>query len=176
MFIRKLYKKIKNELQSMFFSKECLARKAGVVMGNNNEIMSRFWSSEPYLIEIGNDCQITAGVKIFTHGGAKVARIIEPRFDVFGKVKIGDNVYIGNNALIMPGVTLGSNILVAAGSVVTKSFMDNVVIGGNPAHVLSSIEEYYAKNKRYNMNTKGLNRKYKKAILLMADDLCFIKK
>ena len=37
-------------------------------MGNNNEIMSRFWSSEPYLIEIGNDCQITAGVKIFTHG------------------------------------------------------------------------------------------------------------
>ena len=117
-------------------------------MGNNNEIMSRFWSSEPYLIEIGNDCQITAGVKIFTHGGAKVARIIEPRFDVFGKVKIGDNVYIGNNALIMPGVTLGSNILVAAGSVVTKSFMDNVVIGGNPAHVLSSIEEYYAKNKR----------------------------
>ena len=109
-------------------------------------------------------------------GGAKVARIIEPRFDVFGKVKIGDNVYIGNNALIMPGVTLGSNILVAAGSVVTKSFMDNVVIGGNPAHVLSSIEEYYAKNKRYNMNTKGMNRKDKKAILLMADDLCFIKK
>lgn len=109
-------------------------------------------------------------------GGAKVARIIEPRFDVFGKVKIGDNVYIGNNALIMPGVTLGSNILVAAGSVVTKSFMDNVVIGGNPAHVLSSIEEYYDKNKRYNMNTKGMNRKDKKAILLMADDLCFIKK
>ena len=47
------------------------ARKAGVSMGSGNEIMSRFWSSEPYLIEIGDNCQITNGVKFFTHGGVK---------------------------------------------------------------------------------------------------------
>ena len=51
-------------------------------------------------------------------GGAKVARYKYPKFDVFGKVKIGNNVYIGNNALIMPGVSIGNNVLVAAGSVV----------------------------------------------------------
>ena len=151
------------------------ARKAGVSMGSGNEIMSRFWSSEPYLIEIGDNCQITNGVKFFTHGG-KVARVIEPRFDCFGKVKIGSNVYIGNNALIMPGVTIGDNVLVAAGSVVTKSFAGNVVIGGNPARVLSSFEDYYDKNKKYNMNTKGMNPSEKKAVLMAASEECFISK
>ena len=43
-------------------------------------------------------------------GGAKVARIIDPTFDCFGKVKIGNNVYIGTNSLIMPGVTIGNNV------------------------------------------------------------------
>lgn len=47
------------------------ARKAGVIIGNGNQFLSNFWSSEPYLIEIGDDCQITAGVKFFTHGGGK---------------------------------------------------------------------------------------------------------
>ncbi len=76
----------------------------------------------------------------------------------------------------MPGVTLGDNILVAAGSVVTKSFASNVVIGGNPAHVLSTIDDYYNKNKMYNMNTKGMNSADKKAVLLAADAGCFISK
>lgn len=49
-------------------------------MGKDNQFLSNFWSSEPYLIEIGDNCQITAGVKFFTHGGAKVARIIDPTF------------------------------------------------------------------------------------------------
>lgn len=45
--------------------------------------------------------------------------------------KIGSNVYIGNNALIMPGFTIGDNVLFAAGSVVTKSVPDNVVVVGS---------------------------------------------
>lgn len=76
----------------------------------------------------------------------------------------------------MPGVTLGDNILVAAGSVVTKSFPSNVVIGGNPAHVLSSFKDYYNKNKPFNMNTKGMNPADKKAVLMAADACRFIHK
>lgn len=76
-------------------SVEKLAEKAGVVFGENNSFASCFWSSaEPYLIKIGSNCQITADVKIFTHGGSKVARTIYPKFDCFGKVEIGDNVYV----------------------------------------------------------------------------------
>lgn len=56
-------------------------------------------------------------------------------------VTIGDNCWIGGNAIINPGVTLGNNVVVASGAVVTKSFGDNVVIGGNPARILKIIEE-----------------------------------
>lgn len=53
----------------LFWSLEKQARYAGVTIGVNNFISSHFWSSEPYLIFIGNNNQITADVKIFTHGG-----------------------------------------------------------------------------------------------------------
>lgn len=60
-------------------------------------------------------------------GGGGAVRSKYPKFDTFGKVVIGDWVYIGTNALIMPGVTIGNNVLVAAGSVVTKSVPPGVV-------------------------------------------------
>lgn len=135
-------------------SVEKLAEKAGVVFGENNSFASCFWSSaEPYLIKIGSNCQITADVKIFTHGGSKVARTIYPKFDCFGKVEIGDNVYIGNNSLIMPGVTIGSDVLIAAGSVVCHSVPSGVVVGGNPARIICKVEEYIERNKPYNLDT-----------------------
>ena len=51
-----------------------------------------------------------------------------------------NNVWIGGSAIVVPGVTLGDNVVVAAGAVVTKSFPDNVVIGGNPARVIKEIQ------------------------------------
>lgn len=101
---------------------------------------------------------------------------MHPEFDVFGKVSIGDYVYIGSGSLIMPGVTIGDNVLIAAGSVVTKSVPSGVVVAGNPARIISSIEEYYERNKSYNLGTKGLNSKLKKKALMEADEQMFIKK
>ena len=115
-----MFQKIKSIYRRFFWSHEKRARAEGVEIGNNNFIASSFWSSEPYLIKIGNYCQITAGVKIFTHGGGQAIRYKYPDFDAFGKVVIGDYVYIGNNALIMPGVNIGDHVIVAAGSVLTK--------------------------------------------------------
>ncbi len=153
------------------------AELAGVKVGHGNEFHSRFWSAaEPYLITIGDNCQITKDVKIFTHGGAKVVRYKSPRFDCFGKVRIGNNVYIGNNALIMPGVTIGDNVLVAAGSVVCNSLPDGVVAGGNPAKIICTVEEYYIKNLPFNTDTKGLDAEAKKRILLSLPEEKFIHK
>jgi len=56
-------------------------------------------------------------------------------------ITIGHNCWIGANATICPGITLGNNVVVGAGAVVTKSFKDNVVIGGVPARVLREIHE-----------------------------------
>lgn len=152
-----------------FYSYEVLAKKAGVKMGVDNFIASRFWSSEPYLITIGSHCQITEGVRFFTHGGGASVRHIDPKFDCFGKIRVGDYVYIGCNSLIMPGVILEDNVLVAAGSVVTKSVHKGLVVGGNPAKVLCTIEEYMLKNEQYNLRTKGLSVMEK---MHMIDNIC----
>lgn len=163
-------------MQSLYLTKEQQARKAGVRIGGGNFISSSFWSSEPYLITIGNHCQITDDVKFFTHGGAGAARKKYPKFDTFGKIVIGDYVYIGNNSLIMPGVTIGNNVLVAAGSVVTKSIPDNLVVGGNPAKIICTIEEYTEKNMQYNTDTKGLCTSDKYKFLMSMSESKFIKK
>lgn len=152
------------------------AERAGVKFGKDNHFFSPFWSSEPYLITIGDRCQITKGVKIFTHGGSHVLRSEIPDFDCFGKVCIGDDVYIGNNVLIMPGVHIGSNVLIAAGSVVCHSVPNNVVIGGNPARILSTIDEYKQKNLPYNTGTKFFSGKKKKLFLLSLPEDKFIQK
>ena len=102
--------------------------------------------------------------------------MIEPNFDCFGKVKIGSNVYIGTNSLIMPGVTVGDNVLIAAGSVVTNSVPSNVVIGGNPAHIICTFDDYYQKHKRYNVDTKQLTPSEKREVLLSLEDYKFIRK
>ena len=112
----------------------------------------------------------------FSDGLGAVARVIDPNFDCFGKVKIGSNVYIGTNSLIMPGITVGDNVLIAAGSVVTHSVPSNVVIGGNPAHIICSFEDYYQKNQKYNVGTKELSPGEKRKVLSNLGEEKFIKK
>ena len=99
-----------------------------------------------------------------------------PDFDVFGKVIIGDWVYIGTNSLIMPGVTIGDGSLIAAGSVVTKSVPSGVVVGGNPARIITTVEKYIEQNVRYNLNSKKLTSKEKRGLLLSISDDKFVKK
>lgn len=158
------------------WSLEKQARYTGVKMGKNNFIASHFWSSEGYLISIGDYCQITNGCKIFTHGGGNAVRSMYPHFDCFGKVSLGNYIYVGNNVLIMSGVTVGNNVLIAAGSVVTKSILDNVVVGGNPAKILCSLATYLEHNIKYNLDSKGMDAEKKKKFLLSLPKEKFIRK
>lgn len=159
-----------------FWSDTKIARYKGVNIGKNSIVTGVSFGSEPYLISIGDNVRITDGTKIFTHGGARVLRNKYPNFDFFGKVIIGNNVYIGNNCLILPGVTIGSNVLLAAGSVVTKSIPDNSVVGGNPAKLLSSLNDFEEKILPYNVGTKGMSKSQKKLYLLSLSNSEFIKK
>ena len=175
--IYSLVASISRSYKKTFWTKERQARDAGVSLGRENFIDSRFWEpAEPYLIKIGNGCQITRGVLFFTHGGAGAVRKRYPEFDTFGKIVVGDYVYLGCNSLVMPGVTIGNNVIVAAGSVVTKSIPDNVVVGGNPARFICTIEEYIKRNMKYNTATYGMKKNGKKAYLLSLDEDKFIKK
>ena len=85
-------------------------------------------------------------------------------------------MYIDNNAKIMPGVTVGDNVLIAAGSIVTKSIPSNVVVAGNPARFICSIEDYIERNKKYNTDSKGLSAEEKKRLLLSLEESKFIMK
>ena len=171
-----MFSKLKSIYNRLFLTPEKYARHIGVTIGKNCLIDTRNWSSEPYLITIGNNVQVTRGVSIHTHGGGNAVREKHPDFDVFGKVVIEDWAYIGAHSQIMPGVTIGRGALVAAGSIVTKSVAPGTVVGGNPARYICTVEEYYERSKKYNLSTKGLSQTEKRNILLNAPDNKFLKK
>lgn len=160
----------------LFATPEKYARHLGVKIGRCCFIETRNWSSEPYLVKIGDHVALTRGVSIHTHGGGRIVRKEHPDFDIFGKVVIEDWAYIGAFSQILPGVTVGEGALVAAGSVVTKSVAPHTVVGGNPARFICTTEEFYEHNKKYNIGTKGLTKRQKEKLLLSLPDDKFIKK
>lgn len=174
--IKYVFKRIDYFFWRYVMPPEKYARHIGVTIGEGCFISTREWSTEPYLITIGSYVQVTRNVVINTHGGGNAVRRYHPDFDVFGKVVIKDWAYIGHGAMIMPGVTIGEGALVAGGSVVTKSVPDGMVVGGNPARVICSTEEYLEKNMKFNIHTKGMTADKKKEILLSMNDDKFIKK
>jgi acetyltransferase-like isoleucine patch superfamily enzyme len=104
-------------------------------------------STRPELIKIGSFCKITHGVTILTHDYSRsVLRIkykaIIPEANM---TLIGDNVFIGINSIILMGSRIGNNTIIGAGSVVSGYFPDDVVIAGNPAKVVMTIEAHYQK-------------------------------
>jgi len=103
------------------------------------------FGSEPYLISIGSHVTISSGVKFLTHdGGTFVFRDQAPykRVIKYGRITIHENCFIGARAIILPGVEIGPNSVVAAGAVVTKTVPPNSVVGGNPAQVIKTVTEY----------------------------------
>lgn len=151
------------------------ARHIGVSIGEHCLISTRYWSSEPYLITIGNHVQVTDCVSFHTHGGGNSIRREHPDFEAFGKIRVEDWAYIGAWSHIMAGVTIGEGALVAAGSVVTKSVQPHTVVGGNPARYICTTEEFYERNKKYNIGRR-LKAYEKQNILLALPEEMFIKK
>lgn len=168
--------KILHIYRRLFWSYEKYARHNGVKIGKGCNIGTRYFGSEPYLIEIGNHVQITTDVKFFTHSGGWIFRNEFPKLDVFGKIVVGDNVYIGNNALILPGVKIGDNVVIGAGTVVTKSIPSNSVCVGNPGKVISDIETLKQKMLAKNLSCKGMDYEEKKSYLNNLPEQKFILK
>jgi len=174
MNLKKIIKKI---ISSFFFESPNLRKfkKNGGKIGENCKIYSDvFFGSEPYLISIGNRCRISYGVKFATHdGGVWCLRKKESlkNADVFGKITIGNNVNIGWNVIILPGVTIGDNCVIGAGAVVSKSIPSNSVAAGCPAKVIESLDEYEQKVRKKCIMTKNLNPSEKRIVLTKKFDL-----
>lgn len=146
-------------------------RRRGAIIGKNCDIHTlASLGSEPYLITIGKNVRINSGVQIFTHdGGAWVVRNLDDKYndvDLFKKVEIGDNVHIGTNATILPGVQIGNNCIIGVGAVVTKNVPNNSIVVGVPARVIETIDEYVEKNKRSFYYTKNMSVDEKREYLI----------
>lgn len=114
--------------------------------------------SEPELVELYDNVQVTSGVSFITHdiiAGMLNSMEDDQQYKIkFGVIKVRENCSIGANTIILPDVEIGPRVIVASGSVVTRSFtpekqQDEWVIGGNPAAIIIN-------------NWDGIKRKRKK--------------
>lgn len=90
-------------------------------------------------IRIGDNCFLAPGVHIYTATHPLEAQVRNSGAEYGKPVAIGHSVWIGGRAVVNPGVTIGSNVVVASGAVVTKDVPDNVVVGGSPARIIKQI-------------------------------------
>lgn len=100
--------------------------------------------SHCWLITIGDEVTLAPGVHILAHD-ASTKRLLN--YTRIGKVTIGNRVFIGASTLILPGVEIGSDVVIGAGSVVTHDVPSGVVVAGNPARILCSLEDFVARRK-----------------------------
>jgi acetyltransferase-like isoleucine patch superfamily enzyme len=122
------------------------AKYMGVQVGKDCRILTSNFGSEPWMISIGNKVTITSGVRLLTHDGASwLFKDEKGRRHLYRPIKIGNNVFIGSNAIIMPGVIIEDKVVIAAGSVVTKSIPTGKLVGGNPAKIIGSYADYKTK-------------------------------
>lgn len=119
------------------------ARLKGVKVGRDCRIYTKSFGSEPWMISIGDKVTITSGVVMLTHDGSTWLMNDEKgRRYLYRRVKIGNNVFIGVNSIIMPGVLIEDNVIIAAGSIVTKSIPSGVIVAGNPARIIGEYDSY----------------------------------
>lgn len=124
-----------------------------MVIGNNTVIYSPnncvIDQTRPWMIEIGDNVSITTGVTILTHGydWSVFKGIYGDVLGSAGRVKIGNNVFIGMNSTILKGVTIGNNVVIGANSLINKNVPDNSVVVGNPQRVVCDIDSYLEKRR-----------------------------
>lgn len=143
--LKRILKEIVYRLRGEYTTEKLL--KMGLKVGNNfgrlNGVIID--PSHCWLIEIGNNVTLAPRVHILAHdastknflGYTKIANVI-----------IGNNVFIGAESVVLPGVHIGDNVIVAANSTVTKDVPDGYVVAGMPASKICTIEEFLNKNEQ----------------------------
>lgn len=141
-------------------------RKQGMTIGKGTKTASQLKTSEPYLISIGDNVTISHDVDFITHDNS-VCKLYGVNNDLYGKIIIGNNCFIGAHSIILYGVTIADNVIVGAGSVVTKSIKEsNVIVAGNPAKVIKSWKEYNDNIGDKSIYTANMNFNTKKALIM----------
>jgi acetyltransferase-like isoleucine patch superfamily enzyme len=140
-------------------------RKKGMNVGKGVKTASSLKTAEPYLITIGDNVTISHGVDFITHDNS-VCKIYGVGHDLYGRITIGNNCFIGAHTVVMYGVSIADNVIVGAGSIVTKSIKEsNVIVAGNPARIIGTWDNYAKKIKDNVIYTGHLSSSQKKALV-----------
>lgn len=129
--------------------------------GYNIEVGENFFANYNLIVldvgkvRIGNNVQIAPNVAIYTAGHPIHPDSRNSGYEYGIDIEIGDNVWIGGNTCIMPGVKIGKNVVIGGGSVVTKDIPDNMIAVGNPCKVIREITEadrdYYSRDRKFDV-------------------------
>ncbi len=125
-------------------------RKRGVKVGKNPGLVDCILDyGHGYLIEIGDNSKF-AHVTILTHDASTKNAL---GYSKIGRVKIGNDVFIGHGSVILPGTTIGDRVVIGAGSVVKGDIPSGSVAVGSPARVVCTYDEYIEKNRKLMENS-----------------------
>lgn len=129
--------------------------------GYNIEVGENFYANYNLIIldvgrvRIGKNAQFAPNVAIYTAGHPVHPDSRNSGYEYGIDITIGDNVWLGGNTVVMPGVHIGNNVVIGAGSVVTKDIPDDVIAVGNPCRVLRKITEedrkYYFRDREFDV-------------------------
>ncbi len=167
--MRKILRRFINLIMGGNVTSESILKKhieGGMEVGTGVRFFSRVPIGEPYLVSIGNNVTISTLVNFVTHDNSAI-KIHTNGTDYVGKIVIGDNCFIGTGTIILPGVQLAKGTIVGAGSVVTKSVLEeHTVIAGNPAHKIANVFELREKYQTKVFDFRNMNYNEKKLYIL----------
>jgi len=138
------------------------AKRIGVSIGENCRFVGDVtFSSEPYLVSLGNHVSITNSDFITHDGAVWVYRDNNPEIDLLGQIKVGSNVFIGAKCTILPNTIIEDDVIVGAGSIVKGRLIRGHVYAGVPVKKICTKDEYFIKNRQRFSYTKCYSPKEK---------------
>lgn len=124
---------------------EYLRRHGGfAAFGEHNAILPSSVFADPGLTRLGSNVRVSGNVFFTCHDGSvnMINRAYGLKLDNVGPITVGDDVSVGQNAIVLPNVEIGDRVIVGAGAVVSRSVPSDSIVAGAPAKVVGRLSDY----------------------------------